>query len=141
MLNSACIVSIVRLAFVGRLDSSSDPSCKSTVLQKSHCCCHSPIFIRVINADMVRTGDDIPTGVLSTVEICVGIIAVCIATWRPLFNRLLRRSTVPIDTSRNLAGKPRGDQVSQIELTTQMSSGSEDQQRLYMRIPEQGPPV
>lgn len=89
---------------------------------------------------MVSTGEDIPSGVLSTVEICVGIIAVCIATWRPLFNRLLRRSTMPIDTSRKIAGKPRGDQVSQIELASQISIGSEDQQRLYTRMPDQEPP-
>ena len=34
MVNSACIVSIVRLTLVGKVGSSSDPSCESTAVQK-----------------------------------------------------------------------------------------------------------
>lgn len=32
---------------------------------------------------------------LSAVELCVGILAACSATWRPLFSRNIRRSATP----------------------------------------------
>ncbi|QKX52999.1 uncharacterized protein TRUGW13939_00070 [Talaromyces rugulosus] len=72
----ACIVSIVRLASVQAVGSTTDPS-----------------------------WDDVGGGILSCVEVCVGIVAASLPTYRPLLNRFIK--------NRDYGYHPRSDGIVQ----------------------------
>ena len=96
----------------------------------------------------VLLGDDMPGGFCSTVELCVGILAACIATWRPLFNHITNRSAKLTNGSGNSKSKltPLGiaprNQPEQIKMIVQPNGvlsrtrDSDDKERLYTRMPE-----
>ena len=93
-------------------------------------------------------GDDMPGGFCSTVELCVGILAACIATWRPLFNHIANRSTKLKIGSGNSNSKitPLGitprNQPEQIRMSVKSNGvlsrtrDSDDKERLYTQMPE-----
>ena len=93
-------------------------------------------------------GDDMPGGFCSTVELCVGILAACIATWRPLFNHIANRSTKLKIGSGNSNSKvtPLGmtprNQPKQIRMSVKSNGvlsrtrDSDDKERLYTQMPE-----
>ena len=98
--------------------------------------------------DYVLTGDNMPGGFCSTVELCVGILAACIATWRPLFNRAAHHSAISTASSGRLASKSPSLGIStraqpeQIKMTVKPNGmisrvgDNEDKERLYARMPE-----
>ena len=68
---------------------------------------------------------------LSAVELCVGILAACSATWRPLFSRSIRRSATPTtrcgEAPRYIKmpqGKLLNNNLEKIEMTIEMLEGT-----------------
>ena len=99
-------------------------------------------------ANNALLGDDMPGGFCSTVEVCVGILAACIATWRPLFNHIANRSAKLTMGSGNSNSKltPLGitprNQPEQIRMVVKpngvlsQARDSDDKERLYTQMPE-----
>ena len=89
-----------------------------------------------------------PGGFCSTVELCVGILAACIATWRPLFNHIANRSAKSTVGSGNSDSKTKSSEISarhppeQFRMTVKpngmlsRTTDSDDKERLYARMPE-----
>ena len=93
-------------------------------------------------------GDDINGTICSAAELCVGILAACIATWRPLFSRKVRR---PATCTRGLGkchgnsasvGNTPSDQPSRTKITVNANGmigrvkNDSDDKRLYTRMEE-----
>lgn len=93
-------------------------------------------------------GDNTPGGFCSTVELCVGILAACIATWRPLFNHIANRATKLTIGSGNsnskvtLLGITPTNQPEQIRMSVKSNGvlsrtrDSDDKEKLYTQMPE-----
>ena len=82
----ACIVSIVRLHYTHAVNSTFDSSCESFFV--------SSLLYLLEKLKLSMLGDDVNVGIVSGVELCIGIIAACIPTYRPLFNKFFRRDMI-----------------------------------------------
>jgi hypothetical protein len=87
----ACITSIVRLAFSLKVGSTFDGSCKSWAVF---------MLASLANATS-NTGDNIAPGFVSTVELLVCLICASIPTYRPLYNRVVRKTFGTVNDSQN----------------------------------------
>lgn len=86
MYHSACIVSIVRLAYSEKVGTTADGSCR---LHKSPMFSTHKRIKFVPRADVNFTsGDNIPAGLASAAELMVGFLAASMPTYRPLYRRL-----------------------------------------------------
>lgn len=89
---------------------------------------------------------------VSAVELCVGILAACSATWRPLFSRSIRHSATPTTRcgeaprhTKITQGKSPNNNPEKIEMTIEMPEGTKAPIRdddshkcLHARISEPG---
>ena len=94
-----------------------------------HVSIHS-VTNELILTSISSLGDDIESGLLSTAELCVGIFAACIPTYRPLFEYTFGgcfgRSTKFSYPSRLASGSKYGrGQTDQIDITFPSSRGTE----------------
>ncbi|KAH8694199.1 hypothetical protein BGW36DRAFT_463777 [Talaromyces proteolyticus] len=123
----ACVVSIVRLAYAQSVGSTVDAS-----------------------------WDDVGGGILSCVEICIGILAACVPTYRPILNRFTRSrdygshsrtggivqtTDIHMHSVSRSAFKEDTDNIAYVNsgpksFGVKLSDTSSDKERLYTMLPE-----
>ncbi len=107
LLLSACIVSILRQNSTLNVGTTADPSCMPVLALSfpPHTLwvySHMNLLLTLL---VCYPDDDIPAAVLSTIETSVGIFAVSLPSYRPLYQRVMQRLFPASSTTKNSYGK------------------------------------